>query len=346
MKPKKIQAVRVATPTLQKRSKVAFAATHKTIVSNSISQTAYDNGTFIAWGENNEYPSMLYGLYLDSPTLQSIIDGIVMYVADGKGRDLDKIAFQLALYGAFALLVDFDNAGTYYEVLDWRNLRYTTDEKGVVYCKAFGDPFAKDRSKKTYQLYDSSKSLLDNRGSVVIGRRASFQTYPIPPVGSATHAVECETLIARFHLGAIKNGFMPSAIVNFNGGGDYSDDEKNEIERDFMRKFTGADNGAAIMLAFNENKDSAVSVEPMQVTDFGDKYKGLADSVKQQIFTAFRINPNIFGLPTEGTGFSGEEYAQSFELFKRNVVLPYRRLIKSTLSAIGIDVKFNEVVGI
>lgn len=333
-------------PTRNNR-KVIMAATNKYIVDNSVSQREYREGGFYAWGEGNAYPNVIYEQYLNSPTLQSIVDGIVQYVSDGEGYDLDKIAFQLALYGAFALRVGYETSGAItYDVLDWRYLRYATDEGKVMYSKRFGDPFSQDCTTYTYELYDPKGSLFENRGRVVIGRRANFQMYPIPPIGSALHAVQCETLIARYHLGAIRNGFAASAIVNFNNGGSLTDDEKTQIERDFNEKFSGADNAAVTMLIFNENKDTAATVESFNVNDFGEKYKGLADSVKQQIFTAFRINPNIFGLPTEGTGFSGEEYAQSFALFVRNVVNPMQTLIGKTLKGIGASVMFNEVKGI
>lgn len=327
--------------------KVIMAATNKYIVDNSVSQHEYKEGSYYAWGEGNAYPNVIYEQYLNSPTLQSIVDGIVQYVSDGEGYDLDKIAFQLALYGAFALRVGYETSGAItYDVLDWRYLRYATDDGKVVYCKRFGNLSSQDRTMYTYELYDPKGSLYENRGRVVIGRRANFQMYPIPPIGSALHAVQCETLIARYHLGAIRNGFAASAIVNFNNGGSLTDDEKAQIERDFNEKFSGADNAAVTMLIFNENKDTAATVESFNVNDFGEKYKGLADSVKQQIFTAFRINPNIFGLPTEGTGFSGEEYAQSFALFVRNVVKPTQSLITKTLEGIGANVMFNEVKGI
>ena len=333
--------------TAKPHRKVIMAATNKYIVDNSVSQREYKEGSYYAWGEGNAYPNVIYEQYLNSPTLQSIVDGIVQYVSDGDGFDLDKIAFQLALYGAFALRVGFDSTGARtYEVLDWRYLRYSVNDGKVVYCKSFGGDYTQDRTMYTYKLYDPKGSLYENRGRVVIGRRANFQKYPIPPIGSALHAVECETLIARYHLGAIKNGFNASAIVNFNNGGMLTDDEKTQIERDFNDKFSGADNAAVTMLIFNESKDTAATVESFNVSDFGEKYKGLADSVKQQIFTAYRINPNIFGLPTEGTGFSGEEYAQSFALFVHNVVNPMQSLIAKTLKGIGASVMFNEVKGI
>jgi hypothetical protein len=65
----------------------------------------------------------------------------------------------------------------------------------------------------------------------------------------------------------------------------------------------------------------------MQVSDFGDKYQSLEKSARQRIFTAFKANPNLFGIPTESLGFSSEEYESAFRLFNRTQIRPIQRKI-------------------
>ena len=48
---------------------------------------------------------------------------------------------------------------------------------------------------------------------------------------------------------------------------------------------------------------------------------------RQKIFTAFRANPNLFGIPTESLGFSQEEYESAFRLFNRTMIRPAQKLI-------------------
>ena len=62
------------------------------------------------------------------------------------------------------------------------------------------------------------------------------------------------------------------------------------------------------------------------MTDFGEKYKALAENSRQKIFTAFRAYPNLFGLSTS-TGFNIEEFEQAFKLYNRTAVRPVQRLI-------------------
>ena len=65
----------------------------------------------------------------------------------------------------------------------------------------------------------------------------------------------------------------------------------------------------------------------MQVEDFGEKYQSLEKSARQRIFTAFKANPNLFGIPTESLGFSSEEYESAFRLFNRTLVRPIQKKI-------------------
>ena len=118
-------------------------------------------------------------------------------------------------------------------------------------------------------------------------------------------------------------------FINFNNGVP-SDEMKEEIERGVNEKFAGHTNAGRIAIAWNENKDSAVTITEPRVLDFGEKYKALASHVRQQIFTAFRANPNLFGIPTESLGFSQEEYESAFRLYNRTMVRPVQRQIVET----------------
>ena len=82
------------------------------------------------------------------------------------------------------------------------------------------------------------------------------------------------------------------------------------------------------MAAFNPNKDSAVDIKEFKVEDFGERYKALSEHSRTQIFTAFRAIPLLFGLTSEAnTGFSTEEFEQSFKLYNRTQIKPVQRLI-------------------
>ena len=84
------------------------------------------------------------------------------------------------------------------------------------------------------------------------------------------------------------------------------------------------------MLSWNPNKESATDIVEFKVEDFGERYKALSEHSRQQIFTSFRANPNLFGIPTEGNGFANEQYEESFRLYNRTQIRPIQRLICDT----------------
>lgn len=64
---------------------------------------------FISWGADNNYPEYLWNLYLNSTTLQSVINAIVDYVA-GDGANVDEetlrqLILDYAIFGGVAIEV-------------------------------------------------------------------------------------------------------------------------------------------------------------------------------------------------------------------------------------------------
>jgi hypothetical protein len=148
----------------------------------------------------------------------------------------------------------------------------------------------------------------------------------VPCYAAAVKACETERCVDDFHLNAINNGFTGSYIINFNNGVP-EDKIKEEIEEAFNEKFSGHENAGRIGFSWNPNKESATTVEKIEVEDFGEKYKSLESNSRQKIFTAFRANPNLFGIPTESLGFSSEEYESAFRLFNRTMIRPAQKLL-------------------
>ena len=94
-----------------------------------------------------------------------------------------------------------------------------------------------------------------------------------------------------------------------------------------MEKFTGYQNAGRILLSFNDSAENKTTVERLNGDDFDEKYSVLAERSREQIFTAFRATPNLFGFPNQTTGFNEQEYASSFKLYNRTVVRPIQNII-------------------
>lgn len=343
----------------KQRMTVSFAAIDPYIETSMVLPTEkpLTGKDIIAWGERNAYPDYLAGLVKDVPTLASIIGGNVDFItgddlailplheglADGHmNKRGDTIRAQVAdlardyeTFGGFALQVIRDFTGAVAEVyyIDMRYLR-TNKECDVFWYSEKWDKggradtvrypaFLPGLAAKWGELDEAARNA--HASSILYVKNTHTQVYPFPPYGAAVKACETERCISDFHLNAINNGFVSSAIVNFNKGVP-TDEIKEQIEDDFSDKFTGHQNAGRVMFSWNDTKENATEVVEFKVEDFGERYKALAESVRQQIFTAFRAYPNLFGIPTS-TGFSMEEFEQSWRLYNRTHVRPAQRVI-------------------
>lgn len=348
-----------STKTENVRANVSFAALDPYIESNIVSpkETLIHGKDMVEWGDGNMYPDYLISLTETVPTLRSIINGTVDFIAgdnvtiiplnplwpigqmNGRGdmisEQVEDIARDQMTFGGFALQVIRGRDGRVAEIyhLPMRFLRANKECDVFYYCEDWQKRGRKDTivypafipglEEKWFELDDEARN--SHASSVLYVKTDHTHTYPVPVYGASVKACETERMIDDYHLNAVANGFNPSMIINFNNGIP-TDEMKEEIERNIDEKFGGPQNAGRYILSWNPNKESATTFEVPNITDFGEKYKALAETCRERIFTAFRAYPNIFGLST-ATGFSIEEFDSAFKLYNRTMVRPVQRMI-------------------
>jgi hypothetical protein len=349
------------------RANIALAALDPYLERNIVSpkETVVRGKDFVEWGDGNAYPDYLLELTKTVPTLRSIINGTVDFIVgdgvslsaplregwktgqvnmrgDTIAEQVEDLARDYETYGGYALQIIRDFAGrvaeTYY--IDLRFLR--TNKEGDVFW--YSEKWA-EKGKKDAVMYPAFRwdiaekwaTMTDeernrNASSILYVKTTHSQVYPMPVYAASVKACEIERMVDDYHLNSLENGFNPSVIINFNNGKP-TDQIKEEIEEQILEKHTGAANAGRIILSWNDNKESATTFETLPITDFGDKYKALAENSREKIFTAFRAYPNIFGLST-ATGFSIEEFDSAFKLYNRTSVRPVQRMIADSYEKI------------
>ena len=349
-----------------RRSAFSFAAIDSYLETNVVSpvEKVLAGRDMVEWGTRNAYPDYLLDLYNNVPTLRSIINGNIDYVAgddvtiiplqeeftnqemnmrgDTIREQIKDIAKDFEIYGGFALQVIRNLAGEVAEVyyIDMRYLR--TNKEGDVFY--YSEKWGKS-SRTDMVVYPAFLPKIDweklsdeerNRhaSSILFVKNVHTQVYPAPLYAASVKACEIERLIDEFHLSDINNHFVSSAIINFNNG-DPGQEIKSEIERGFNEKFCGASNGGRVAFSWNPNKETATDIVEFKMEDFGERYKALSQHSRTQIFTSFRAIPLLFGLTSEAnTGFSTEEFEQSFKLYNRTQIQPVQRMICDTYDKI------------
>lgn len=331
---------------------VKFASTDKYIVPITQQPTESKWGVqdMVRWGTDNTYPSFLYSIYENAPTLYSIINSVVDYTV-GEGIDNDTpifdkkqadelirdMAFSYALYGGIALQVTRSRLGNVadIDVLDLRCVRTTEDNSQFYYSKNYKGVY--DRHKEVIlPKFDKDSNDI---ASIYYYKNSRFKTYPSPLYAAAVRSAQCEQEVQTYNLASVTNGFNATHLIQFNNG--VPDDEtKGQIEKSLVEKYNGTANAGGLILSFNNSKEQEATVTTLEQESFADKYAALNDRVKQDLFTAFRCHPNIMGIPSEGTGFAGEEYEQTFKLFNKMTIKPIQNIIKSIFKDIlGIEIE-------
>ncbi len=340
------------------RARISFAAIDPYVDTNIILpvEKFVSAKDLMEWGTRNSYPDYLLDLYNNVPTLRAIINGNIDFIAgddvsilpltqhlqngimnnrgDHIREQIKDISKDYEIYGGFALQIIRNLIGEVAEVyyIDMRFLRTNKEGNVFYYCEDWSKSVRKDVIVYPAFMPNLNWDALDdearnrNASSILYVKNVHTQVYPAPLYAASIKACEIERLIDDFHLSDINNHFVSSAIINFNNGIP-DDDVKEQIEREFTEKFCGASNGGRTAFSWNPNKESATDIVEFEVKDFGERYKSLSDHSKQQIFTAFRANPNLFGIPTEGNGFANEQYAESFKLYNRTQIKPVQRMI-------------------
>ena len=342
-----------------RRSAFSFAAIDSYLETNIVSpvEKVLAGRDMVEWGTRNAYPDYLLDLYNNVPTLRSIINGNIDYVAgddvtimplqeeftnqemnrrgDTIREQVKDIAKDFEIYGGFALQVIRNLAGQVAEVyyIDMRYLRTNKEGDVFYYSEKWGKSSRTDMvvypaflpKIEWEKLSDEERNR--HASSILFVKNVHSQVYPAPLYAASVKACEIERLIDEFHLSDINNHFVSSAIINFNNG-DPGQEIKSEIERDFNEKFCGASNGGRVAFSWNPNKESATDIVEFKMEDFGERYKALSQHSRTQIFTSFRAIPLLFGLTSEAnTGFSTEEFEQSFKLYNRTQIQPVQRMI-------------------
>lgn len=303
---------------------------------------------YVSYGKNNKYPQEIYEKYVKSSTLKSIIDVTSDYIlgngiedpeafVNSLGEDLEviikKLGIQYLIYNGYAFKVIRNSKLQLIDllVMDFKTVRINEAKDKLYVSKKWGS-YGSNQAVE-YDIYNGKKN-----ESIYIynGILNDDEYYPTPRYNAVLPSIETEISIQTFHLNAIKKGFTGSFILNFNNGVP-TPDQMDDTEKKVTEKFCGEENAGQIMISYNDNKDSAVTLARIPEDNMDKKYEILTKSVMNNIFGAFSCTPLLVGRTNEGIGFNTQEFEESFKLYNRTVVQPYQKQILKSLKAVGIE---------
>ena len=310
---------------------------------------------YVEYGDNNDYFGYLIDRYNGSPTNNAILNSL-MDMTYGKGLDatdsakkpseyaamrglftkscLQKVVADYVMMGQCSFQVVYSqDHNTIVEVqhIPVETLRAARcNEDGEVeayyYAKDWTDVKGRKETAVRIPAFGTSKEGLEIL--YIKPYRAGFYYYsPVDYQGGLPYA-ELEEEIANYHINNIQNGLAPSMLINFNNGVP-SEEERRSIEQQIATKFSGSSNSGKFILAFNDNKDLAATVDPVQLSDAAEQYQFLSQEATQKIMVSHRIvSPMLLGIKdNSGLGNNADELKTASTLLDNLVIRPKQEII-------------------
>jgi hypothetical protein len=326
--------------------------------------TRYD---WVEYGDDNDYFSYLIGRYNGSPTNNAAINGIAEMIY-GKGLEatdstenskdyeemkslfkkdvIKKISYDYKMMGQAALQIIYSKDRNKIVQVEHMPVETIRAEKansegeieGYYYSSDWSEINSKSKPKRI-SAFGKSKDGIEIL--YIRPYRAGFYYYsPVDYQGGLQYA-ELEEEIANYHINNIQNGLQPSMLINFNNG--VPDKEsRDEIERAIYSKFSGSSNAGKFILAFNDSKELAASIEPVVLNDAHQQYQFLSDESMKKVMVSHRIvSPMLVGIKDNtGLGNNAEELQTASLLMDNTVIRPMQVTILDELEKI---LEYNDI---
>jgi DNA-binding Lrp family transcriptional regulator len=347
-----------------------------------------NNKKWVLFGENNDYPEYLIYQYKKSGKHRAIVNGKCKYIFGGglegvggfapvKNEDgtatsaspinryeetlydvLKKSIKDVEIHGGFRWFITWNATRKIAEIVheDFYKFRTAKDDIGGFYWKdewfkPNGQPNSKEQPTYYTEFTGTPPSGEETLTQVFAynEHEPGSDYYPLPEYVGCANYIDIDIEISKFHLSAIRNGMMPSKLIQFYTG-EPGEDKKKEIEKRFAKKFAGSENAGKFVLVFNSDKNKTVDIADLSFSELDKQFDLLAKAVQQEIFTGHQvISPMLFGVKTEGQLGGNTELRIAYEIFINTYAKPkqenYEKIINyfGNLMNLGSSYKFTQL---
>jgi hypothetical protein len=314
---------------------------------------------YVTFGENNSYFQFLIDRYRKSATNQSIINNVtrLMY---GKGlgvidasrkpaeyaqimalfnKDcLRKLCFDLKTLGQCAIQVHYNDKHD--KILKAFHIDMNLlapekcDDEGKInkwyYSNNWED--IKKFPPKPFATFGSSKDKVEIL--VIKPYAIGMKYFSLPDYVAGTAYALLEEEVSDYLIEEVQNRFSGTKVVNFNNG-QPDIETQNLLQQQIKSKLTGS-KGQRVIVGFNNNKETATTVDDIPLNDAPDLYNQLSLECERKIMVSHSITSGLLlGLGSaNGFGSNADELKNAFVLFDNMVIRPLQQLLIDGLEQI------------
>lgn len=324
------------------------------------------NKDYVLCGADNLYPEYLTYLYNKSAKHGAIINGKSNYILGGgfekkvptagslsavkldggitlpakpinkAGETINEVMQKtikdVEIYGGFKWFISWNALGQVANIVHDDFYKFRAGKDGGFWYKK---DWSKTREEATFY---KEFNVNDREGTTVFSYneyRPGCDVYPLPGYVGACNYIDIDIEISKFHLSAIRNGMMPSKMIQFFDG-EPTEDKKKVIEKRFKEKFGGAENAGKFILVFGKDPGKAVNISDLSFSELDKQFDLLNKTSEQQIFTGHQVvSPMLFGIKTEGQLGGNTELKTAYEIFINTYAKPKQANLEKIVNYFG-----------
>jgi hypothetical protein len=124
-------------------------------------------------------------------------------------------------------------------------------------------------------------------------------------------------------------------VINFNNGIPL-EEVQEEMERKIINRTTGSSNAGNVIISFNDNKETAPTVEAIPDNANHEQWQFWANEARQQLLVAHRVtSPMLFGVKDNtGLGNNANELKEGTKLLHETTIRPKQQELLDVLQEI------------
>jgi len=324
---------------------------------------------WVQYGDDNLFPQYLIDLYKSSATHNALCTSIAMMIFGdgvqantlesrlkieewGLDDEIRKACVDLKIQGGFALEVVYSIDRTTISKVrhcPFENLRSgEVDENEDCHWYYYSKDWA-DKREEPIAVHAFDPSMKNEHPTQILYVKPfspGSYYYPKPDYIGSIDYIELDKEIGKYHINNIKNGLAPSFTIHFKNGVPASE-ERRKIRNDIERQLAGATNAGKFIVTYSDSPERKPDFEPFPLSDADKQYQFLSTEVSDKIMIGHRVvSSAMFGVKTAGQLGNTQELEIASELFDRQVVKPYQRIVKNAVESILGAADANAIVTI
>lgn len=327
--------------------------------------------TWISWGEQNDYPQFLIGLYYNSSIHQGIVNSKVKYIAssglDSQTNDLPKwelikkngnapfsldeislmVAKDFELLDSFAILFRKNPISKFWDMhhISTELIRKGEDSSFFYYSENWKERnqteektgFKTIKNIEDLSLEDKECLLYVSSRSKqhILDEKTGLLTksvYPIPSYSGAIKSIMASIEMNYFRYSEVVNSFKGGTMINIPTGAPDNEHDKKKLIAQLKGDASDRDKQGGIVVTFSRGSENSPTVTQINGNNLDQRYLLTQESIIDDIMVGHSvISPTLFSIKTAGQLGGSQELETAYQLFMNNYALERQKIITDAL---------------